>query len=503
MGRGRRYSDEKRLNIKKVFAVIIAILVIVMFFIVISKLLTTNGKAGEKSFILAYYSIYKDGKWGVIDTRGKQIIAPTYDEMIVIPDNSKPVFICTYNVNYENETYSSKVLNEKNKEIYTNYSNVEAIYNKDENNNLWYESALKVQKDGKYGLINLDGKQILNCEYDNIYALEGTKGVYITIKNDAKGLVDFTGKVVIENKYKDIKALTTKYENGFIVKNSDNICGVINYDSSIALQEKYEEIKNVYGNSMYVVKENGVWKIVDTEEKVYLENKFEDVKSINSDNIIIKVNGKYGVTTIEEETKIQVTYDDLTYAYSDMYIGKKDGKYGMVNLAGEEKVEFKYTYIRYLQEADFIQAENEDYTTDLLDRNLNIKVSGILSEINESKNYIRMRENDEYKYYNFKLEEKPNTEILSTNTIFLNKKDGKYGYINNKGIVVVDYIYDDATEQNRYGYVSVKKDGKWGSLNQKGEVVAQTIYELENNLVIDFIEDWHLAEDINANYYTK
>ena len=44
--------------------------------------------------------------------------------------------------------------------------------------------------------------------------------------------------------------------------------------------------------------------------------------------------------------------------------------------------------------------------------------------------------------------------------LFLSKKDGKYGYVDKKGNVVVDYIYDDATEQNKYGYAGVKKDGK-------------------------------------------
>ena len=30
-----------------------------------------------------------------------------------------------------------------------------------------------------------------------------------------------------------------------------------------------------------------------------------------------------------------------------------------------------------------------------------------------------------------------------------------------EGNVVVDYIYDDATEQNKFGYCAVKKDGVW------------------------------------------
>lgn len=502
--RGRRYNGEKKLNMKKVFAVIIAILVIIMFAVTINELLKGDSKTNEKVFSLAYYTIYENEKWGVMDTKGNIIIEPTYEEMIIIPDNTKPVFVCMENIDYENGTYTSKVINEKNETIYQGYDKVEVIYNHDENNNLWYETnILKVQKDGKYGLINLDGKELLSPTQDSIEPIIGTKSVFITTLDGKKGLVDNIGKVIIENKYQEITSLTNQYENGFIVKNEQGKYGAINYDKTVALEEKYDEIKNVYGNGMYVVKEGKALKIVNTEGEAFLENKFEEVKEINLDNITIKANGKYGVINTSGEEKLKAEYDDLSYAFSDYYIAKKENKYGIVNINGEEALAFNYNYITYLSNIGILQAETDSMQSQLLDKDFNVKVTGIITEINQDKNYIRVRENNEYKYYNFKLEQKENTEILATNTIFLSKKDGKYGYVNEKGIVVVDYIYEDATEQNKYGYVAVKKDGKWGSLDSKGKVVAECTNTLENVLVVDFIGEWHLASDINANYYTK
>ena len=116
---------------------------------------------------------------------------------------------------------------------------------------------------------------------------------------------------------------------------------------------------------------------------------------------------------------------------------------------------------------------------------------------------MKVRVNDEYKYYNFKFETKKNTELLTKNTLFLSKKDGKYGFVDKNNVVIINYIYDDATEQNDCGYVAVKKDGKWGTINSKGKTVVEPSLNLENNSIIDFIGSWHLAEDINANYYTK
>ena len=185
--RGKRYNGEQKLNMKKVFSVIMAIIVIIMFVIGIKELLKGNSKTNEKAFSLAYYTIYENEKWGVIDTKGNVVIEPTYEEMIVIPDDTKPVFICMEQVNYENGTYHSKAINEKNEAIYAQYSQVEAIYNHDKENNLWYESnVLKVQKEGKYGLINLDGKEILECTQDSIEPIIGTKSVFVTVKDGKK-----------------------------------------------------------------------------------------------------------------------------------------------------------------------------------------------------------------------------------------------------------------------------------------------------------------------------
>ena len=114
-----------------------------------------------------------------------------------------------------------------------------------------------------------------------------------------------------------------------------------------------------------------------------------------------------------------------------------------------------------------------------------------------------MRVDDGYRYYDFNCEEKQSKNVLPDNTLFLNKKDGKYGFVDEKGNVVVDYIYDDATEQNQYGFAGVKKNGLWGSIDKDGKIVIEPKYNLENNLQINFIGKWHLGQDINMNYYCE
>ena len=504
--RAKRYNGEKKkLNMKKVLAVIIALAVIIMAVIGIGKLISGGAKTEDRAVANQYFAVYTDDKWGVINSKGEIVIEPEYEEAIIIPDNSKDVFICTYNVDYETGSYNSKVINSKGEEVVTGYTTIQVVENYDNNNNLWYETdVLIVSNNGKYGLVDFRGKELLSCEYDSIKALNGVTNSILIEKDRKFGLVDNIGATIIEPEYKKIEPISDKYENGYIVTNEDNNMGVINRDKTVALEVKYQDIQPIYGDATYVVKEKGNWKVIDSEGKTYLADKFDSVKSINGENVIINSNKKYGVMTLSGETKLETKYQDLEYAFGDNYIFREEGKYGIINLSGETLVKADYDSLIYRSDAGFFEGNKSDaLDTDFIGNDFSVKLSGLLSEIDVEAGYMKIRVDDEYKYYNFRFEEKTNTELLTANTLFLDKKDGKYGYINKDGVVVVDYIYDDAREQNEFGYASVKKDGVWGCIDSKGKEVVTPTYTLENASLIEFINKWHRGEDLNLNYYTN
>lgn len=502
--RGRRYDDEPKLNLKKVFAVILVLVVIVMIIFMI-KYIVDKGKESGKIISSSYYALYTENKWGIIDNNGADVISPSYQEMIKVPNNKKDVFLCTYDVNSETGEYKTKALNSKNEEIFTEYSQIEAIENFDKNSNLWYEdNVLKVQKDGKYGLIDLSGKEVLPCEYENITVVPGIKNS-IKIQKDGKyGLVTTEGTIILEPTYNDILNFGEDYKNGYIVINSDKKYGVVDYLGKQLLEAKYEKIEQIYGKELFVITENAKQKVINSAGEVQLETGFDSIKQIlnhTTKGVIFKTGEKYGVMNISKEVLIPAEYDDLKEIKDGIFIAKKADKYGVINAQNETKVEFIYTAISYDSTADLIMAEDAEFNSNIIDNGFEVKLKGIVLETNDEKGYLKIRVDNENKYYNFKFEEKDARDILATNLLFLSKQDGKYGFVNTKGDVVVDYIYDDATEQNEAGYAAVKKDGKWGSIDINGKVVIEPIYNLENNYLIDFVGKWHLGQDINMNYY--
>ena len=502
--RGKRYTKESKLNYAKILAVIVAIAVLIMFGTAIKHLLSydiTKIRAQKE-----YFALYSEEKWGVINSLGETVISPSYAEMIIVPDTTKDVFLCVYEINTQNGNYKTKALNSKNEEIFTEYAQIEALENYAQNQNVWYEeNVLKVKENGKYGLINLNGKKLLNCEYDNIYTLKGIKNSLIIEKAGRVGLVDDSGRVIIEAIYTEIKPLGTEPLDGYIVKNENGKYGVIGANKEKKLEDKYDNIEQVVGNNLFVITEGEKQKLINSKGTIILEEGFDQIKQVlkNSKEVIFVKDGLYGVMTTDGTVTIPNTYQSLKQLENGYLVAKKDDRYGIIDTKNSEKVYFNYTSINYNKDLELYVAEDKDFKSSIIDKNFEVKLMGILSELNTEKKYIKMRINEEYKYYNLDFEEEENTKILKGNTLFLSKKDNKYGYVDSEGNVVVDYIYDDATEQNKFGFAAVQKNGKWGSINSDGTVVAKPTYTLDNNIIINFIGKWHLGEDINMNYYCE
>ena len=86
----------------------------------------------------------------------------------VIPNPSKPIFVCYYDYNQENESYRTKIINEQGTELFTKYNKIETISLNDIDTDMPYEkNVLKYERDGKYGLIDLKGNIITKAIYVN------------------------------------------------------------------------------------------------------------------------------------------------------------------------------------------------------------------------------------------------------------------------------------------------------------------------------------------------
>ena len=90
--------------------------------------------------------------------------------------------------------------------------------------NIYKEGELLVQKEGKYGVINLKGNQLIKPQYDQInvdgYSNDenGYKNAGYIVGNKTEegyryGYIDIDGKMLLETEYNEIQRITEVKEN--------------------------------------------------------------------------------------------------------------------------------------------------------------------------------------------------------------------------------------------------------------------------------------------------
>ncbi len=551
-------------------AIIISIIILVIAGTIVYK--HAKGKSSdyelEKIDVWTYLPIVENEKMGVIDNKGNVVIEPNYNN-IQIPNPTKDVFICSN----ENET---KIVNAKGEEKFKNFEEVSAIQLKELATEIPYEkSVLKYKENGKYGIINFDGKKITKAIYNNISNLPYKEGELLVEKDGKYGVISILGKNILPIQYKEIK-VDEYYEaenayrySGYIVGNDTDkgtMYKYINYKTNIETKSEYQDIKRIVDyedkDKFYLIYEKDNKYGVIEDENTIINNEYDNIEYDNLNQLfIVKKDGKYGIVKLNGETLISCLYDEIDiegiyiYAlkneeqtifntsgekiedqkYKSVYnventnykitindenkygvldennnsiisnnyfyigylgnnyfvVSGQNGKNGIIDNKGDVILDTKYDTIEKIEDTNLIDAVEINTNTITLFNN-EMKELNKMSNANifVEKNYIRIYSNKEQKYFNSNGEEKSNKEILSQNKIFSDVKDGKWGFVDSNGNVIVDYIYDEVTEQNSYGFAGIKKDGKWGSINEDGQVIIEPTYTLNNNEV-DFVGEYY------------
>ena len=191
-------------------------------------------------------------------------------------------------------------------------------------------SIIWVEKDGKLGIYNDDGKELQPCDIDKAYIL--------------------TEYNSIELSYTDCPSTDYIY----IVRNG--LTGLISGSTfETIIPCMYEHLSPIKSNKAFY-KVNGKWGIIDTSNKTIQLAIYDNVEIDGStlseqkmpsmafqSNMYVRNNGKVGMLKANGEDFIPVKYDSLGMYSDNMLVAKVGDKYGFLNEEGKESVPFVYS----------------------------------------------------------------------------------------------------------------------------------------------------------------
>ena len=451
---------------------LIFVLLIIMVVAIGFKLINNKNKNHSEEIVYNYYGLYQDGLVGIIDKFGNVIIEPEYYD-IIIPNPSKDVFICLYNYNEELDTYDTKILNSEKKEIYTDYEDISAIELQESMTEAQYEkNVLKYEKNGKWGLLSIEGKKISEANYDYIENC-GKEGYLLVSKNEKYGILNLKGKELIKVEY-DIILNDNYYDDdnnylysGYIVGNKTDEgykYGYINYAGKTILKIEYNKVNRV--------------------------NEIQEGKNVY---LIAEKLGKAGLT---KNKKQLLDYENQSIVYDELnkvFITEKNEKFGLFSKDGKEILNTEYDNI--FIEGTYINAV-KDEKTKVYDAKGNelqkLKFRSMIATENE--NYYITVDSE----YNQGVSDKEGNIIIQNKYVYVGYlfddyfiaclEEGKEGIVNSKDETILDFEYDVIQKINNSDIVqAIKSDSNEMYLYSKNMEQILKIEDAEVSIENDYI----------------
>jgi hypothetical protein len=195
--------------------------------------------------------------------------------------------------------------------------------------------------------------------------------------------------------------------------------------------------------------------------------------------ITINNQGKYGVVDSSNTTLIDNKYSYIEYVFDKYFIFTDENKSGLIDYTGRKVLENKYSVVQNINGTNIIQATNSDTgISEIYNKNIEKVAETKNAHIYLKDNYIKILSDDTMMYVDYDGNVKKAQDLFPNNSIFAQKQNGKWGYVDISGNVVVDYIYDMAMDVNEYGFAAIKKDGKWGVIDGNKQVIKEPVYTI-------------------------
>lgn len=288
-----------------------------------------------------------------------------------------------------------------------------------------------VTKDGKKGVVNKAGKLIIPCKYDDISIWYLKENKVLEVKSgDKAGAVNKEGNEILPCKFEKILVL----EYGYIEATINGKVGLYNHQGKSVLPCEFDEIYShqLKEQDYCEVEINNKFGIYHKNGKVLIPCLFESISSINQRYGYweTKMDGKRGAWNTEGKEILPSIYDDIYYDVENNHFEvKKESKRGIFDVDGKEIIPCKFEWVS--KSGDYVVVTNDEK-------------KGLYS-YNERKEIFKC----EYAWIG---------GVQEGLVPFKKVKDGKCGYMDLTGKIIIPLIYDTVSPF-KDGVAQVTKDG--------------------------------------------
>jgi len=297
-----------------------------------------------------YAVMQRQGKVGMLNLQGKEVISPKYDDLKVLDS----LLIAVMDggawmvVNLDEEVVLEK-----------GYQRVQ----------VWESYYLAFMQNDKWGIKTRTGRLLCPADYDAI-TFKGAH--FITQKGDNLGLLNLDGKVILSTFAQDIKIyndslffykevsgwgavdehgkqlIPPEFDN--FSKLSDNFIQLVRRGKFFAysilinrlISDGEYDAFYPFSKKYLIVKENRQLGLLDWVGNVILKPQYNEIQAYGREQFRANQSGQWGIVGTDDEVIIPFKYQYIAPLRQNVCVVKKAEKFGMVNAKGEEIIPVAY-----------------------------------------------------------------------------------------------------------------------------------------------------------------
>lgn len=214
-------------------------------------------------------------RWGVIDHSGRELIPPMFEQITTVFDT---LFFAG---DLDGMALYDRRMKPLTKQVYTWTGGIN-------------DGRIAVQRDGKYGFLDRQGREVIPCIYDEI-SLFGSCRAMVRL-GDRYGIIDTAGLIVLPIEY---ESRTTKgekyvYHDGLALVEQNGKLGYVDLDGQLVIPFYFDEAFQ-FSEGLGCALFKGRWGYVDTKGDIYLPFIFDVATPFHWGRADIAYDGEFRV----------------------------------------------------------------------------------------------------------------------------------------------------------------------------------------------------------------
>jgi hypothetical protein len=267
-----------------------------------------------------YAVMQRNGRVGMLQSDGTELIAPAYDDVKVLDSTLIAVKVME----------DWKVINTTGQIV------LEQDYDRIR---VWPGGYLAYMQNGFWGMVDYTGRTICRPQFEGLRYLE--TGVFQTQINDRVGLMMSDGSIILE----PIAEKVSVYSKQLFFFFNEGEWGAVNAQGRLVIPQRYQRYEEVANLFLQLEHSEGRDLFAFANEKLISESEYDAFYAFSEDYILCKKNRRLGLLDIEGNVILKAHFEEIQAFAEGQFRTRAENKWGIVSSGGSVIVPFDYDFI--------------------------------------------------------------------------------------------------------------------------------------------------------------